>query len=811
MPFGYTLGTPDNLTVTVSASNITGQDFGFYPAPTCEWEAQIYSGHPPIPGANYTKDQQSLGLFGPGGLPTLRGTAKFGAGVGAFTFNDQSIGQTNHPLRTIINGTFPSQGYVPINGDYISTQTNFGQPSWVIMFKRQVPSTGRITLGQAGAYIDDSMEIYVNGVRVGNPTLTYTPNLPANKVSTLAVNAGDIVEIRLSNYDNVGGFRVNTEFAYDFGDAPASYGEVSQSATCGVTPHLGATSTGESSQNYNATASGDAGDDGVTLPASLTPGTTATITVNASAAGFLNSWIDFNKNGVFDSGEQLTVTNVTTGAVATTNNVPLIAGNNTLTFTVPAGATLGSSFARFRYTTATVASPSPTGPGDAGEVEDYPVTIAGTTDLSITKTDGQTSTTPGSAIAYTITVTNNGPLTVNSVTVNDTVPAAILSPVFTPSTGSYNNGTGAWTGLNLAAGQSITLTMNGTIAASATGTLTNTATVVPPTGITDPVPGNDSATDTTTLTSTADLKLTKTVDVPNPPVGSTIKYTVTVTNSGPSSATNVAVQDLLPAGVTFTAATPSQGTYNNSTGLWTVGTIANGSSATLQITVIVNAGGTITNTAEVSASDQPDPNSTPGNHNPAEDDQASVSTPFSSPRLQLVKRITAINGAPLTTVLDDSSSTADNAPNWPTPLDGTSGISSYLKGVINGGTIKAGDILEYTIYFLSDGGTAATNISLCDLVPTNSTFVPDSFSSTPESGINLTLGSTSTDLTNVPDTDGGQFFNPGGTPSVTCSATNTNGAVVVTIVKSPANLPSATAPGTPSGSYGFIRFRARVN
>ena len=810
VPFGYTLGTPDNLTVTVNTTSITGQNFGFYPPPTCEWEAQVYSGHYAIPGANYAKDQQPLGLFGTGGLPTLRGTAKFGAGAGTFTFNDKSIGQTNHPLRTIINGTFPSQGYVAINGDYISTQTNFGQPSWAIVLKRQATAAGRITLGQAGAYIDDAMEIYVNGVRVGNPVLTYTPSLAANKVSTVAVNAGDIVEIRLSNYDNVGGFFVSAAFAYDFGDAPASYGEVSQATDCS-NPHLGATSTGESSQAYSANASGDAGDDGVTLPASLAPGSTATITVNASTAGFLNSWIDFNGNGVFDSGEQLTVTNVTTGAVATTNNVPLAAGNNTLTFTVPAGATLGSSFARFRFTTATVATPSPTGAGDAGEVEDYPVTLAGIADLSITKTDGQTSTTPGSAIAYTITVTNNGPNTVNSVTVNDAVPASIQSPVFTPSTGSYNNGTGAWTGLNFASGQSITLTVSGTVAASATGTITNTATVAPPTGITDPNLTNNSATDTTTLTTTADLKLTKTVDVPSPPVGSTLKYTVTVTNNGPSSATNVAIKDLLPASVTYTSSTPSQGTYSNSTGLWSVGTIANGSSATLQIAVIVNTGGPITNTAEVSASDQPDPNSTPGNNNPAENDQASVTTPFTSPRLQLVKRITAINGVPITTIMDDSSSTADNAPNWPAPVDATSGISTYLTGATNGGTIRSGDILEYTIYFLSDGGTAATNISLCDLVPTNSTFVPDSFSSVPESGINLTIGSTSTNLTNVPDADGGQFFNPGGKPSVSCSGTNTNGAVVVNVVKSPANLPSATAPGTPTNSYGFIRFRAKVN
>jgi uncharacterized repeat protein (TIGR01451 family) len=195
---------------------------------------------------------------------------------------------------------------------------------------------------------------------------------------------------------------------------------------------------------------------------------------------------------------------------------------------------------------------------------------------------------------------------------------------------------------------------------------------------------------------------------------------------------------------------------------------------------------------------------------------ATVLMPFtttvtSNPQLLLVKRITAINGVNLTTTVDDASSTNDNAANWPAPVDVTSNISNYLRGVLNGGTIRPGDLLEYTIYFLSNGGAAATNINLCDLVPTNSTFVPDSFSSTPESGLNLTIGATSTNLTNVPDADGGQFFNPGGTPSVSCSAANTNGAVVVNVVKSPANLPNATAPGTPTNSYGLIRFRARVH
>ena len=83
-----------------------------------------------------------------------------------------------------------------------------------------------------------------------------------------------------------------------------------------------------------------------------------------------------------------------------------------------------------------------------------------------------------------------------------------------------------------------------------------------------------------------------------------------VANQGPSPATGVAVTEVLSAGLAFESAAASQGSYDSATGLWTVGSLANGGSAGLTITARVTQAGTVTNTASVTDSDQPDPDPT---------------------------------------------------------------------------------------------------------------------------------------------------------------------------------------------------------
>jgi uncharacterized repeat protein (TIGR01451 family) len=209
-----------------------------------------------------------------------------------------------------------------------------------------------------------------------------------------------------------------------------------------------------------------------------------------------------------------------------------------------------------------------------------------------------------------------------------------------PTQGSYDSGAGTWTVGSLANGANATLQIVATVATS--GTKTNTAQVsaVDQTDV-DSTPNNnvgaeDDQDDAALTPQLADLSVIKSVNDTTPDINDNINFTVTVSNAGPDTATNVAINDPLPAGLGFVSATPSQGSYSNATGVWTVGTIANGANASLQVSASVDSFGTKTNTAQVSAVDQFDPDSVPNNNADPEDDQANVAV---QPILSFSKRL----------------------------------------------------------------------------------------------------------------------------------------------------------------------------
>jgi len=137
---------------------------------------------------------------------------------------------------------------------------------------------------------------------------------------------------------------------------------------------------------------------------------------------------------------------------------------------------------------------------DAG-ADEYPGPLA---DLSISKTNGVDGVAPGAAVSYSIVVLNSGPLAVIGAPVTDNVPAALTSVTWTCTASAGSSCAAAsgngniTTSVSLLPGGSATYTLNGTVAGS--GTLVNTASVAAPSGITDPNPANNSATDTDAIT-----------------------------------------------------------------------------------------------------------------------------------------------------------------------------------------------------------------------------------------------------------------------------------------------------------------------
>ena len=117
---------------------------------------------------------------------------------------------------------------------------------------------------------------------------------------------------------------------------------------------------------------------------------------------------------------------------------------------------------------------------------------------------------------------------------------------------------------------------------------------------------------TPTAPDEADLRLNLSVDIPAPTAETDVEFTVTLINDGPDSATGVVVNDLLPSGFTYVSDDPDVGTYDETTGVWNVGTLASAGILELDIVATVHSTGLHTNTAEVVQTNTYDTDSVPG-------------------------------------------------------------------------------------------------------------------------------------------------------------------------------------------------------
>ena len=292
----------------------------------------------------------------------------------------------------------------------------------------------------------------------------------------------------------------------------------------------------------------------------------------------------------------------------------------TITFVVKVtnGTAAGTAINETVNVTTTTADPVLT--NNSATASDV-VALASQADLITTNSASPTLVAAGSNVTYTQTVTNNGPaVTTAGMTITQTTPPNTTFQLMTPPAG--------WTCGTLppvGGTGTITCTASGTLAVNGTATFTLllqvNAGTTSGTNITDTVtataanivPGittnTASATVVVASANSADVAIVKTGS-PNPVTqGTPLTYTLTITNNGPASATNVTVTDTLPSVVTYlsAAATPS-GSCSEANGVVTclLGTIANAGTATISILTLPGASSVVSNTATVSA-DQSDP------------------------------------------------------------------------------------------------------------------------------------------------------------------------------------------------------------
>jgi LPXTG-site transpeptidase (sortase) family protein len=485
-----------------------------------------------------------------------------------------------------------------------------------------------------------------------------------------------------------------------------SGGTIAASGTCTVSVDVTATTTGTKNNTSGAVSStnggtGNTASDSLTVNSLSAPSIAksfdaATIPLNDSTA--LNFTISNpTANTVSLTGISFT-DNLPSGLVISTpNGLTGSCGGGTITATAGAtsvslsGATLAANAsctfkvnvtgntAGVKNNSVTVSSTN----GGTGNTSNANVTVV--SPPSISKSFSPASISIGGLSTLTFTITNpNTGASLTGVAFTDSLPSG-LQVAGTPNTST--SGCGAPTFAPSAGSTSLTFS-NGTIAASGTCTISVDVTATTA-GIKNNTSGTVSSTnggtgntasDTLTVADDVDLALDKDVNTPSPKQGDNVVFTITVTNqSTTTDATNVEITDVLPAGLTFVSANPSLGTYTAPK--WTIATLAANTSETLQLTVTVDQIGSITNFAQITKSDQTDPDSTPNNNTtqtPAEDDEASATIGGLFDPPTAIKTFNVVSGIPE---------------------------------------------LEFRMVWINSGNTLAINTQVTDTIPTGTTYV----------------------------------------------------------------------------------------
>jgi uncharacterized repeat protein (TIGR01451 family) len=330
------------------------------------------------------------------------------------------------------------------------------------------------------------------------------------------------------------------------------------------------------------------------------------------------------------------------------------------------------------------------------------VAVTAIIDLVLDKS-GPATVVAGQQASYSITVRNNGPSNATGVSILDSLPAG--TSFVSGSGATFNSATaGQVTATigSIASGSTATITMLVAVPASAAGsTLTNTASVTADQSELPATQGNESDSVPTTVVASIDLDIDKVGQSATVVPGNQFVYTITVDNLGPSNATGVVVEDVLPAGVSLVSV------FEGTTDL-TSTTTTNGQIITLPLGSIPAADAARQFTFTVAVA-------------------SSVTT-------NLTNTVTVRSNEQASEIdTDNNSSTANTtvSPNATLIVSKTDNIDPAIPG----------DTLTYTITVQNTGASDATSVVVTDSLPTGVTVTGSSApgGTATQSGSTLTL------------------------------------------------------------------------
>lgn len=215
----------------------------------------------------------------------------------------------------------------------------------------------------------------------------------------------------------------------------------------------------------------------------------------------------------------------------------------------------------------------------------------------------------GDTLSLTIDAVNAGPSTATGVSLVHLLPTELTYLSHTVTRGAFDGGSGKWNPDTLAVGSPEQLVIEARVAPGSGGATFRDSVFIASIDQLDGDATNDS-TGVGIEVGLLDLALDLAVDQPAPDVGDTVTFTTTLDSFGPGDATGVAVTLGLPTGLSYAGDAASQGTFDDGTGVWTVGGVLDGASATLTVTATVDAGSggdSLAVTGTISAQDQGDP------------------------------------------------------------------------------------------------------------------------------------------------------------------------------------------------------------